>query len=164
MAGGKAMITDNLDRLKARRRGHRGVATKYVQEARALVTGESRDEPVVVRIKSLQSSLEEKLELLKRLDEEILQASPTEAIEGEIVEADETNAKIVTVIGECRRLMTVTESRREDTERRTTSPAPVVTDSGLVPASPSIVSARTTVKPKLPKLMIPKFNGEITKF
>ena len=43
--------TENLDRLKARHRGHRGVAKKYVQEARALVTGESRDEPVIVRIK-----------------------------------------------------------------------------------------------------------------
>ena len=86
VAGGtEAMTTDNLDRLKARRRGHRGVATKYVQEARALVTGESRDELVIARIKSLQSLLEEKLEVLKRLNEEILQASPTEAIEGEIV-------------------------------------------------------------------------------
>ena len=158
------MTTDNLDRLKAQWRGHRGVATKYVQEARALVTGESRDEPVIVRIKRLQSSLEEKLELLKQLDEEILQASPTEAIEGEIVEADETNTKIATVISECRRLVIVTEMRREDTERRATPPAPVVTESGLVPAPPSNVSTRTIVKPKLLKLMIPKFNGEITKF
>ena len=108
--------------------------------------------------------LEEKLELLKRLDEEILQASPTEAIEVEILEADETKTKIVIVIVECQRLVTVTESRREDTETRATSPAPVVTDSGLVPAPPSIVSARTIVKLKLLKLMIPKFNGEITKF
>ena len=78
---------------------------KYVQEARALISGESRDEPVIIRIKSLQSSMEEKLELLKQLDEEILQASPTDAIEGEILEADETNTKIATVIGECCRLV-----------------------------------------------------------
>ena len=166
VAGGnwKAITTDNLDRLKARRRGHRGVATKYIQEARALVTGESRDEPVIVRIKSLQSSLEEKFELLKRLDEEILQASPTEAIEGEIVEADETNTKIAAIISECRRLATVTETRREDTERHATPSPPVATDHEVVPIPPLSASTRTIVKPKLPKLMIPKFNGEITKF
>ena len=144
------------------------MATKYVQEARALVTGESRDEPVIVRIKSLINSLGEKLELLKRLDEEILQISPTDAIEGEILEADETNTKIVTIIGDCRRLVTVTEARREETEIRVTPPTPVTADSGSVrvevPATPSSGSARTIVKPKLPKLVIHKFNGEITKF
>ena len=162
--------TENLDRLKAQRRGHRGVATKYVQEARALVTGESRDEPVIIRIKSLINSLGEKLELLKRLDEEILQLSPTDAIEGEILEADETNTKIATIISDCRRLVTVTEARREDLETHVTPPTPasVIADSGSdraeVPATPSSGSARTIVKPKLPKLVIHKFNGEITKF
>ena len=146
------------------------MATKYVQEARALVTGESRDEPVIVRIKSLINSLGEKLELLKRLDEEILQLSPTDAIEGEILEADETNTKITTIISDCRRLVTVTEARREDPETRVTpsTPASVIADSGPdraeVPATPSSGSARTIVKPKLPKLVIHKFNGEITKF
>ena len=122
------MTTDNLDRLKVRRRGHRAVATKYVQEARALVTGESRDEPVIVHIKSLQSSLEEKLELLKQLNKEILQASPTEAIEGEIVEVDETNTKIAAVISKCHRLVTVMETGQEDTERCAIPPSPVATD------------------------------------
>ena len=107
----KAMTSNNLDRLKAQRRGHRGVATKYVQEARALVMGESRDEPVIVRIKSLQSSLEKKLELLKRLNKEILQASLTEVIKGENVEVERTNTKITAVISECRRLVTVMEMR-----------------------------------------------------
>ena len=162
--------TENLDRLKARRRGHRGVATKYVQEARALVTGESRDEPVIIRIKSLINSLGEKLELLKRLEEEILQISPTDAIKGEILEADETNAKITTIISDCRRLVTITEARREDPETRDTPPTPAsviadsVSDPAEVPATPSSGSARTIVKPKLPKLVIHKFNGEITKF
>ena len=41
------------------------MATKYVEEVSALVTGESRDEPVAVHIKSLINSLGEKLELLK---------------------------------------------------------------------------------------------------
>ena len=62
-------------------------------------------------LRAYKVTLEEKLELLKRLDEEILQASPTEAIEGEIVEADETNTKIATVISDCRRFVTVTETR-----------------------------------------------------
>ena len=146
------------------------MATKYVQEARALVTGESRDEPVILRIKSLINSLGEKLELLKRLDEEILQISPTDAIEGEILEADETNAKITTIMSDCRHLVTVTEARREDPEIRDTPPTPAsviadsVSDPAEVPATPSSGSARTIVKPKLPKLVIHKFNGEITKF
>ena len=65
-ARGKAM-TDDLDQLKAQRRGHRGVATKYVQ---ALVTGMSIDEPVINPVMSSQSSLKE--------DKQILQASPSD--------------------------------------------------------------------------------------
>ena len=101
----------SLDRLKARRRGHRGVATKYVQEAKALFEGESRDDSTFRRVRTLQNSLEEKLALLKRLDEKILQVCPTDDIEGEILEADETNNRILTVIGGCNQFGATTEPR-----------------------------------------------------
>ena len=61
----------NSNRLKAHRRGHRGVATKLMREATSLMEGE-----------------------FKELDDDILNAIPTEDIEEEIIQNDEFNDNI----------------------------------------------------------------------
>lgn len=121
---GLAVMSENLERLKKRRRENRGVATKKVQEAKALLEGESKDDSVYVRIRDIQSSLEEKLKLLKELDETILQVCPTEEIEVDIVEADEANSRILTVISECKRFVSAykkpTETHQHETSETVT--------------------------------------------
>lgn len=84
---------EQLNRLKARRRGHRGVATKLMREATSLMEGELTATNVD-RIKSISKLLEEKSKLLKELDDDILNIIPTEDIEEEIIQNDEFNDNI----------------------------------------------------------------------
>ena len=78
-----------LERLKARRRGHRGVITKYVQEAKSLQEIEDLDEKRRLGMGTLSELLKEKSAVLKTLDEEILATCPTNEIEQEIKEAED---------------------------------------------------------------------------
>ena len=59
-----------LDRLRAKRGGHRGVCTKLTKEVDELV--KSSDEDQANRFDVLQCLLQEKLKLLNEIDEEIL--------------------------------------------------------------------------------------------
>lgn len=96
---------------------------------------------------------------MKGLDEEILKVCSTEEIEGEIEEADKANNHVLAIISKCERFA----HKKQKTSGH--DPSVTVLDPpesvrSLPPASPShgAVSLKV-VKPKLPKLMIPKFNG-----
>ena len=83
------------DRAKARRRGQRGVVTKYIQEVKALVDGESIEPGSRRHLNTLSKLLEEKKDVLKALDNEIVATCPTEEIERDVQEAEEVYEKIV---------------------------------------------------------------------
>ena len=85
-------MSEDLEQVKARRRGHRGVATKYTQEARNIPDAESIDNSQQERLATLQVLLQEKLEVLLQLDEDILTTCATEEIEGEIADSDTVNS------------------------------------------------------------------------
>jgi len=86
-----------------------------------------KEDSVYVCICDIQSLLEEKLELLKELDEAILQVCPTKEIEGDIVEADKANSRILTVISKCKRFVLAyekpTETHKCETSETVTVPA-----------------------------------------
>ena len=164
---------EQLNRLKARRRGHRGVATKLIREATSLMEGELTATNVE-RIKSISKLLEEKSKLLKELDDDILNIIPTEDIEEEIIQNDEFNDNI----SETQKVM-ATHSTVTVTKSTTGKEATNVADTEQEPAVHQTRSAHETSQthkvdsglishgkamPKLPKLVIPKFSGEVTKF
>ena len=64
-------MSEQLERVKARRKAHRGVVTKLVNEATPLIEGE-RTERVLTRLKTIDEQLAEKTKTLKNLDEEVL--------------------------------------------------------------------------------------------
>ena len=83
------------DRAKAQCRGQQGVVTKYIQEVKALVDAESIEPGSQRRLNTLSKLLEEKKDVLKPLDNEIVATCPTEEIERDVQEAKEVYEKIV---------------------------------------------------------------------
>ena len=165
-------MAEDLERIRARRHGHRGVATKYTQEAKQIFETESIDNSQRERLASLQVLLQEKLKVLLKLDEDILSTCATEDIEREIKESDTVNSRITETIERCKRIKQPVSVTRTTPERRESTPvhseernADDPENSGAGDEShvsqPSVVTA---LKPKLPKLTLPKFKGEVTRF
>ena len=98
---------ENLERLRARRGGHRGVCTKLQKEAAELVLQAiNEDDDTINRCEIIQSMLEEKRRLLEKIDEEILALCDVKDIPAEIEESAEVVARILnttTKLGRCRR-------------------------------------------------------------
>lgn len=92
---------------------------------------------------------------------------PTKEIEGEIVEANEANNSVLTIISKCERYVsTLDKLETSGYDPNSTVSDPPESARSSPPAFPSTgtISLKSVVKPKLPKLMIPKFNGKVTKF
>ena len=90
-----------LERLKLRRRGNHGVATKYIQEAKQILQGESIDNAQQRRLITVQNTLQEKLKLITELDDAILNMCLTTEIETGIEELETVNARIRDAIEQC---------------------------------------------------------------
>ena len=86
---------EKLDRLRARRGGHRGVSTKLAKEASELLqTPEGEN---IERCEIIAIQLEEKLVLLTKLDEEILNICDVTEIQGEIEESAVISDRILEI-------------------------------------------------------------------
>ena len=85
---------ENLDRLRAKRGGHRGVCTKLAKKADELL--HLPGDVDVDRCEIIRSLLEEKLKILTEIDEEILGLCDVKDIEQEIEESAEVVSRILT--------------------------------------------------------------------
>ena len=74
-------MAEQLVRTRAKRGGNRGVMTKLMNDAEGLINADEIDEQ---RLKIIADSLNEKLTLVKSLDEEIIESCHMEAIANEI--------------------------------------------------------------------------------
>ena len=88
-----AMSSEQLERTKAKRAGHRGIVTKLVKEAAPLFLEGS--ERALNRLRTINRQLDDKLTLLQDLDGEILELVPVGEVEDEIMEAGVISSKIV---------------------------------------------------------------------
>jgi len=84
---------EKLVRLRARRRGHRGVCTKLEKEAIALL--QIHEETCVERSEVIVGQLEEKLKVLNEIDEQILNLCEVNEIQTEIEESAEISDRIL---------------------------------------------------------------------
>ena len=169
-------MSEQLERVKARRKAHRGVVTKLVNEATPLIEGK-RTERVRTRLKTIDEQLAEKTKTLKNLDEEVLRLIEVTEIENDVLESETVLDKIAQLRGEIdvflKRPIKLSEEMPSDHVRYTMTRKPVSTDPSLRRDSMSHVdepvigdmpSRSGGMKPKLPKLHLPRFAGDITKF
>ena len=154
-------MTEKLSRLKAIRGGHRSVVTKHEKEATTIITNEILTKDDVSRIQVIQCLLEEKLKTLNTIDQDVL----TLCSEGEIEKEIEDSEAIVA------RIMGVNNAIAERIKQYE-QPSQVITGESII-AQISMHNMATGVtssveskpaKPKLPKLNLPKFKGDVTSF
>ena len=132
-----------LERSRAVRRGHRGVVTKLVREAEEISHNESLDAEQRSRLNVIKQQLEGKLKLLNDMDKDILQHCEVDAIETEIEESENVIARIINCNQRIESIVSLTRSPPTSTSLSTS----------VLSTAPS--------KPRLPKLSLPKFKGDV---
>lgn len=144
------MSTSKIERLKAIRGAHRGVCTKLERETSDLISQEPTEE-ITSRLEVISCLLEGKQKTLSDIDEQITSLCDLNDITKEIEDSESIVARII----ECR--------------KKIKDAKPVVISSGQQPTI--YVQSDTTqshtsnvVKPRLPKLSLPKFKGDVTKW
>ena len=101
-------MTDKLGRTRAKRGGNRSVMTKLMNEADGLIHADEIDEQ---RLKIIADSLNEKLTLVKSLDEEIIESCHVEEIANEIEESEDINLRVLFML---QSIMEATSSKSND--------------------------------------------------
>ena len=144
-----------LERLKATRAAHRGVVSKLEKETHHLLQQEDNASKRN-RLDVISSLLENKLKTLNGLDDEVNSLCPLEDITNEIEESEDIVARII----DCQRQI---EESRKTVDSQV---PPVVASTSAVYVQPDQHNTHTTsnaVKPRLRKLSLQKFRGDVTK-
>ena len=147
------MTTDpkeTLSRLRSMRGGHRGTVTRLEKEVDELLNNASAFD--VNRLQVIDRQLEVKLTTLDKLDTDIQNHCDLEQLTQEIEESDHVTARIL----ECRERIPVWNIQASYVNGSSVGQNPSSQHSS------STTGSVTVTKPKLPKLTLPKFRGEIT--
>ena len=126
-------------RARAVHGGHRRVTTKFVRKVELLNRSEPLQASQRSRLNVINQQLEGKLNMLSDMDKDILSRCELDTVDTEIEESEAVVAKIIN----CK------QQRKEATNE---SPAP-----RTVSTAPPL----TAPKPRLPKLVLPKFKGDV---
>ena len=133
-----------LSRKKRVRAGHRASATKMIVRTEDLLKSESPDH---AKLYQLKQSLKEKLEVLKQLDGEILDAVEEDRVVEEIEQSDEFKENVYTAIVRVERVLEPLAVR-----------SPSLGSSAVLADPPPTASSKV----RLPKLTLQSFDGELT--
>ena len=134
------------ERLKAVRGGHRGVTTRLIKEADELLATATPTEESKSRLTVIHKQLQLKHEVLSALDTQIVSLCDIGNIEEELLDAESVTARIL----EC----------KVKIERNLKSSKAEPTSSEL-PVQPMAATAGRT---RLPKIVLPKFRGDVTQW
>ena len=158
---------DQVKRLIQTRRGNRSAITrleKEVLQAKDAVLTPN----ILARINSISVSVSQKQKYLAELDEKILEKIPLEQIEREIDDAMDWTVKLTEIVN------LIEEIKKSSSDTQTShsaeATAPVAVDPGssnveaTSPHDRSYSSVSSVQGVRLPKLELPKFNGDITMF
>ena len=158
-------MTEKLERIRAVRAGNRGVITKLTREAEKLWSEEDFNND---RLRTIATMLDEKIKTIKDLDEHVLTLCAIEDIEREIEEADDIYSRVLDTKRQISKIISKAAKPHGDEVAQggvlpgtSGTPSMVVQESPFQ-ASASFVSHQT--RSKLPKLVLPKFKGDITHY
>lgn len=139
-------MAEGLPRKKRIRAGHRASATRILNQIDGALAAATPDN---AKLSQLKLSLQEKLETLKRLDDEIVELTPEDGLVEEIEQADSYKEGVyIAMINIEKHLSTPTATPSPAAETRTTTP----------PTHPPSKAGRV----KLPKLTLRPFSGDVT--
>ena len=150
------MTTEKYERLKIVRRGHRRVITKLTREVDTLLGGETPTSEQLVCLNIIYEQSENKMQLLQGMDSEIVTLCNLDNVEGEIDESECVLTKILEYKGRVSAVIkpSPTTSRVLATTEIVSRP---VTSAPIFPGS-----SLQNVNTRLPKLVLPKFRGNVT--
>lgn len=138
------MSKEALPRKKKIRAGHRASATRLLNQVDGALAATPTDND---KLAQLKLSLHEKLDTLKQLDSEVVDLTPEEGLDEEIEQADGYKDNVY-------RALTMID--------KALKPKPRPSDCASTPMSPTVTPHVNRVK--LPKLSLPHFSGDITKW
>ena len=140
--------TKKLDRMRVIREGHRRYVSKLDQELTAIfqATLEAKD---YERLSVIRQLLEGKQKSLTEIDQEILSVCEVEAIDEEIEVSEEVTASIICMKGKIENAMKANVSNQQHVGSPQATAQPV---------------SQNVVRTRLPKLSLPKFKGDVTKW
>ncbi len=143
-------MAEVLTRKKQIRAGHRASATRLVRQVGSILEAAATTPPDGDRLTQLKLILTDKLETLKRLDSEIVELTPEDGLVEEIEQADGYKEDVY-------RALTGIERGLGD-ERKLP-----ITETSMKHVWHDSAALRES-KVKLPKLSLPRFSGNITKW
>ena len=158
---------EQVKRLIQTRRGNRSAITrleKEVLQAKDAVLTPN----ILARINSISVSVSQKQKYLAELDEKILEKIPLEQIEKEIDDAMDWTVKLTEIVN------LIEEIKKSSSDTQTSHSAEATASVAVDPGSSNVEatsphdrsysSVSSLQGVRLPKLELPKFNGDITMF
>ena len=158
---------DQLKRLMQTRGGNRAAIARLEKEIVQLKDKELTPE-LSLRVNSISLSVSQKQKFLTSLDEKILEVIPLEQMEKEIDETMEWDIRISTLLQQIEELKKpaslISPSSVPSTQQTQSSPATGASAVSEGSHDRSFSSVSSTNGVRLPKIELPKFNGDITRF
>ena len=173
--------TQGIERLRKIRGGHRAVVTKLGREACVLIkeNNDNREANLVSRLNSIRSTLNEKQTLLNTLNDKILERCNENEIDKEIEESTELTTLISEWIDRIEQFKCNGSENRVPSNQvetpKTSTPKRVEAEPNTEHSTPTFerletsgitetTSSRVFSGVRLPKINLPKFNGDVTKY
>lgn len=138
--------TSNLERLRVIREGHRRHVSKLDEELTRILQGEDKD---YERLSVMRQLLDGKQETLIEMDQEILSVCDVTTIDKEIEESEGFTASIIHLKCKIENASKVNMPSQQHVGSPQTTAQPV---------------NQNAVRTRLPKLYLPKFKGDVTKW
>ena len=113
---------EKLARLKATRKSHRGVTTRYINEVDDLLKHEPLDQKQQESVENLRKRLDLKLRTLETIDQEILDLCDLGTIDKEIEESETLSFRVTEITSKIQRAL-ATSQRRNEREVRESTPS-----------------------------------------